>query len=412
MTRSASRFVRTLVLGLLASAMSACAALAHDASMHGARAGACSEPLPKCAITVTPIFDKDGALRVIYAVAGRVYVARSRDEGRTFERAIAISGAPANMDDSFEGRPTIVMSRDGTLAAAWSVWRDKQWNAMVLFSRSLDGGKTFSAPRRLAQSVSQRFPSLGFAPDGTLWATWLDKRNIATAKSAGDDYEGAGLALSVSRDNGATFSPSVIVSDRTCECCRISLAFDADGGAVAAWRQIFGKNFRDHDVGKLGADGKSVDAVRVSEDNWAIDACPHHGPSLAIDSAGTRHVAWYTGGGVRKGLFYAHEAGQGAPFSAPQAIGDNARTAQHPQVLVNSGLLVRAWKEFDGETTAILFQVSRDNGDAWTPAATVATTKDASDHPILIAKDERVFLSWLTKAEGYRLLSLPITPER
>ena len=420
MTRSASRLLRASILGAIAACVAPWMAFAHDASMHGThsmsgmspRSGACSEPVPKCAISVSPIFDGEGALRVIYAVNGRVYVARSRDEGRTFEAATAISDAPASMDDSYEGRPTMVMSRDGTIAAAWSVWRDKQWNAMVLFSRSIDGGKTFSAPRPLADSVSQRFPSLGFAPDGTLWTTWLDKRNIPAAKAARDDYEGAGLALSVSHDKGATFSPSVIVSDRTCECCRISLAFDPDGGAIAVWRQIYGKNFRDHELGRFSADGKSVMGVRVSEDNWAIDACPHHGPSLAIDAAGMRHVAWYTGGGVRKGLFYAHESGQGAPFSAPQPFGDDARTAQHPQVLANSGSLVRAWKEFDGETTAILFQASYDGGTVWTQPATIATTKDASDHPILIAKAERVFLSWLTKAEGYRLMQMPLTPER
>ncbi|MBV8851545.1 MAG: exo-alpha-sialidase [Methylobacteriaceae bacterium] len=383
----------------------------HAMSGMSPHAGACTEPVPQCASSATPLFDKEGALRVIYAVGGRVYVARSGDDGRTFQPPVAISSAPANIDESNEGRPTLVMSQAGVMAAAWSIWRDKQWNAMVLFSRSLDG-KTFSPPRPLAKSVSQRFPSLGFASDGTLWVTWLDKRNIASAKAAGDTYEGAALALSVSHDDGANFSPSVIVSDRTCECCRISLAFDPDGGPVASWRQIYGKNFRDHEVGRFGADAKSVNGIRVSEDNWAIDACPHHGPSLSIDAAGTRHIAWYTGGGVRKGLFYAHEAGQNAAFSAPQPFGDNERTAQHPQVLAHVGALVRAWKEFDGETTAILFQASYDNGDAWTPAKTIATTRDASDHPILIAKGERIFLSWLTKEEGYRLMPLPLTPER
>jgi hypothetical protein len=218
--------------------------------------------------------------------------------------------------------------------------------------------------------------------------------------------------VAVSHDKGATFSPSVLVSDRTCECCRVSIAFDPDGGAVAGWRQIFGKNFRDHEVGRFSADATRVAGVRVSEDNWAIDACPHHGLSLAIDTRGTRHIAWYTGGGVRKGLFYANESGQDVPFSAPQGFGNAARTPSHPQVLANAGSLVRAWKEFDGETTAILFQASHDNGEEWTPPATLATTKDASDHPILIARNERVFLSWLTKAEGYRLMQVPLAAER
>jgi hypothetical protein len=37
-------------------------------------------------------------------------------------------------------------------------------------------------------------------------------------------------------------------------------------------------------------------------------------------------------------------------------------------------------------------------------ARTVAETADASDHPLLIARGDHVFLSWLTKNEGYRLI--------
>jgi hypothetical protein len=36
----------------------------------------------------------------------------------------------------------------------------------------------------------------------------------------------------------------------------------------------------------------------------------------------------------------------------------------------------------------------------------MAGTADASDHPLLVANGERVFLSWMTRADGYRLLPL------
>lgn len=395
--------------------------LAHDGASHGAeksardrgaRSAACSEPVPACAISATPAFDGQGALRLIYAVAGRVYLARSPDEGRTFDPPVALNATPAAVDDNFDGRPTLAVARDGTIAAAWSVWRDKNWNGLVLWSRSTDGGRTFSTPAPITASVSQRFASIAFAPDGALWATWLDKRNLAAAKASGDDYAGAGLAASVSRDGGATFSEAKIVSDRTCECCRVALGFDPDGSAVAAWRQIFGVNFRDHAVGRFTANGARVDGVRVSEDDWAIDACPHHGPHLSVDAGGMRHVVWYTGGKTRNGLFYAQAAGQGAAFSAPQVFGDPSRVPSHPQVLATDGVVVRAWKEFDGETTAIVVQRSVDGGTAWDAPRTLATTSDASDHPILLVRNGRVFLSWMTKANGYRLLPLTTGGER
>ena len=387
-------------------------ARAHDHGTHGmgemgSRAAAtCRDPVPACAISATPAFDELGALHLIYSVSGRVYVARSADGGKSFEPAVPIPGETTAVDDNFDGRPSITIARDGTIAAAWSVWQDKNWNGMVLTSRSTDGGKTFSAPQPITKSVSQRFAWIFYAPDGALWATWLDKRNLAAAKASGDDYVGAGLAASVSRDGGATFSAAHIVSDRTCECCRVSLGFDPDGAAVVAWRQIYGKNFRDHEVGRLSADATSIVGVRVSEDDWAIDACPHHGPNLSVDATGVRHVVWYTGGKTRSGLFYARASGKGAAFSEPQGFGDPQKGPSHPQVLAMGNTVVRAWKEFDGERTTIVVQTSADGGYMWDATRVAASTTDASDHPILIHRGGQVFLSWLTKQEGYWLLPI------
>ncbi|TBR29549.1 MAG: exo-alpha-sialidase, partial [Reyranella sp.] len=41
---------------------------------------------------------------------------------------------------------------------------------------------------------------------------------------------------------------------------------------------------------------------------------------------------------------------------------------------------------------------------------TVADTVDASDHPLLAANAGRAYLSWLTKADGYRLIPLEDQP--
>ena len=40
----------------------------------------------------------------------------------------------------------------------------------------------------------------------------------------------------------------------------------------------------------------------------------------------------------------------------------------------------------------------------------LAETADASDHPLLVADRQHVYLSWLTKIEGYRLIPLEDQP--
>lgn len=83
------------------------------------------------------------------------------------------------------------------------------------------------------------------------------------------------------------------------------MALDRDGVPLVFWRHIFDRNVRDHALLKL--DNKST-LMRVSHDQWAVDACPHHGPAISVAYDGTRHLAWYNNAPERQGLFYARMA--------------------------------------------------------------------------------------------------------
>jgi hypothetical protein len=149
---------------------------------------------------------------------------------------------------------------------------------------------------------------------------------------------------------------------------------------------------------------------RVSHDDWQIAACPHQGPSLSVSSAGTYHVTWYTSGKVRKGLFYAHSQDGGLTFSNPLPVGRTDHGASRPHVLTGPHGTAMVWKEFDGETTTVNLMTSRDDGMTWSKPTTAAKTTDTSDHPLLVSDGQRIFLSWMTKADGYRFQVIEDAP--
>jgi len=91
-------------------------------------------------------------------------------------------------------------------------------------------------------------------------------------------------------------------------------------------------------------------------------------------------------------------------------IGHPDNNPSRPFVLAVSRSVWLAWKEFDGEETTVLAMISRDGGMNWTASKTVARTNDTSDHPLLIANGERVFLCWMTRAHGYQFTSLEDVP--
>ncbi len=394
-------------IGLALSGAAAWAEMPMLPASHGAGAGACHDAALACASTVTPVFAADGTLWLAFDANGKVFVAHSSDLGRSVSSPVAITPEPLLLDTGPDARPAIAIDRQGRIFVSYAIFKDRNYNGEVFFSRSLDGGKTFSPPRPLVDNTaSQRFQALAIDPQGGLFAAWLDKRNVAIAARDGRPYPGAALAFSWSRDGGASFSPSRIAHDNTCECCRIGVAFAGPGHPVVLFRNIFGGTVRDHAIITFTDPDTPGPLARVSVDDWKIDACPHQGPSLAISPAGIYHAVWFTEGNARKGLFYARSVNGGRTFSEPLALGNPDHDLSRPYVTALPGAVWVAWKDFDGEETSAMAMVSHDDGVTWSAPRVVAQTDDASDHPLLVTDGHHAYLSWMTRKEGYRLLLL------
>lgn len=377
-----------------------------EQASHHANTEPCREATLACAVSATPAFGPDGRLWLIWAGGGQVSIAPSSDQGTTFARPVAITRKPQKLDDGPDERPQIVLDREGRIVVAYAIFRDDHFNGQVFFASSKDNGSSFSVPRSITDaSGSQRFISLSLDPGGKIFAAWIDKRNVVAAQTAGQGFVGASLAFAWSSDGGTTFGGTTIAHDHLCECCRLAVATAGVGQPVVLFRNIFDGE-RDHAVMTFGAEEAQAAISRVSEDHWAIDACPHHGPSLSVAEDGSYHAVWFSGSSSRRGAFYARSSDEGRTFSTPMTLGEAGHQATRPYVLTEGRDVWLAWKEFDGSVTSIFARRSRDLGRTWSAPTAIATTADSSDHPLLAAHGHRVFLSWLTHLEGYRLIPL------
>jgi hypothetical protein len=362
------------------------------------------------AFTATPAFGPDGTLWLVRANADKVVVLKSTDLGRSFSEPVAVTPEPMNLDWGPDARARIAVDPKGGVVVTFAIFQDKRFNGRAFSARSGDKGASFTRPQPLTpDTTSQRFENVAIDPAGRVFAAWLDKRNVAAAVAAGQAYPGAALAYAWS-DDGAAFGNTGIALDNTCECCRLGIAFAAPGRPVIAFRNIFEGSIRDHAVVAFKDATTPGPLRRVSIDDWKLEACPHQGPSLAIAPDGSEHVAWFTDGNARKGLFYARADSADGAFGPPLALSSPDRQPARPYLLANGPALHLVWKEFDGTRTQVRWQLSHDSGRTWSAVRTVADTDDASDHPLLVAHAGRAYLSWLTKAQGYRLIPLEDQP--
>lgn len=393
-----------LQTGLLATIVFLAAQAAAFGQMHKhASEAACEQPELRCASKVTPAFGPDGRLWLVWVAGGRISVASSSDEGRTVSAPVQLGEPGLKIDGGPDARPKLVVDRKGEIVVAFSIFRDDAFNGQVLYTRSVDGGRSFAPVRPITpNNESQRFEALALDEDGTVFVAWLDKRNRVPAKQAGRKYNGAALFFATSRDGGATYEQARLAHDNTCECCRLGLALAGRGRPVVMFRNIFDGGVRDHAITTFADPSTPGEIYRVSHDDWQINACPHHGPSLSIAPSGTYHAAWYTNGTIRKGLFYAYSRDGGRTFSKPMPLGRADRNPSRPYVLSGRTETALVWKEFDGERTTVNLMISRNDGETWSQPKVISQTSDSSDHPLLIAGDRHIYLSWMTKADGYR----------
>jgi len=174
-------------------------------------------------------FDKLGTTNYWAHGATRngIFVRRSLDGGKTWEsKAAPVDEQPTRSGMPFEDKPYIVAdnNRDspfaGNLYVGWTEFSLSK--SIILFSRSTDGGITWSHPFEI--STHEGIPRddngavEGFAgvaaPDGTLYTIWSD---------------GGSIVMAVSKDGGLTFTPSRTIIETPASYFKVENVERSDG---------------------------------------------------------------------------------------------------------------------------------------------------------------------------------------
>ena len=363
----------------------------------------------KCGRGVSSVFDNKGRLWLAWSFGGHVYVNFSDNKGKTYSSPIIVNKTPEPISAKAESPVKIVVDQQGRLFISWTMKLPKRFSGHIRFSRSIDSGENFSTPLTVndhLEITSHRFQSMAINDDGEIFIAWLDKRDLLAAKKAGNPYTGAAVYYTYSDNQGQSFHPNIKVSDSSCECCRTAMTMDKDGLPVILWRHIFDKNTRDHALVKL-IDKKIVGKIRrASFDNWQVDGCPHHGPSISSTNEGIYHLTWFNNAPERHGLFYANTKDQGKTFSSPMSFGNYKAAASHPQVVSTGKNLYLLWKEFDGKQSSLITMQSNDKGTNWSAPKRLLQIATTNEHPLLIQDGEQVYAAWHRRGEDYRLIAL------
>ena len=362
-----------------------------------------------CGSTPSATLDSEGRLWVAFVQNEFVYVSQSNDLGKSYSDPVAVNPVAEDAEHNGENRPKIIVDESGTIFVSWTLKTSPRFTGEIRFSRSIDNGKSFEAPRTINDDnlfTGHRFESLFLSESGHLYLTWIDKRDLEVKLEKGEEYIGAAVYYAVSDDKGASFSKNYRVANNSCECCRIAIAPKGPENIAILWRQVFGEDVRDHAIAELTPTGETLVTNRASFDEWHINACPHHGPTMALSSlSGDYHMSWFTNGDVNQGIYYARYSFDEQKSNSLFQV-DGQPGAGHPYLTEFDQKLYLVWKGFNGKETLLNLITSSDDGISWSSPKTLLITDKGSDHPLLIKDTESLYLSWHSDEFGYIFLKL------
>lgn len=143
-----------------------------------------------------------------------------------------------------------------------------------------------------------------------------------------------------SRDGGKTFSANKKVASEICPCCKVSMASAADGKLYLSWRQVTPEGTRHIAVASSADKGATFSAAKiVSDDKWKLDACPISGASMTVDNNKTLNIAWYTAGDAGPAGVYSSRSTDGGQTFEPRKEISTGATSGTP-VLLPGGCVI------------------------------------------------------------------------
>ena len=390
------RYTRVLALPLAVLAANAC----RDA---GARTTLAEPETVSAATTVgaAPMF--------AIAPSGKRAVAWISAPGGGTDGRLYLSAdgkAPSELRDTLgpiephgEAPPKISYGPDGTLYALYAVGKVVPGRRFPMSSlrlaKSSDDGATWTSPVTIASDSAfgtRNFHALHVGADSSLYVAWLESQQ-GTSKTF----------LTRSTDGGTTWTtPALADPNQSCPCCRTAIATASDGTLYLAWRTVLPGNIRDVVVARSTDHGVTwAPPVRVHADNWVFDGCPHAGPSMQVDSAGTLHIVWWTGKQGAAGTFYARSTDKAASFQQPVALGVGEFSAPaHVQLAVGSnGKVVAVWDDGTVKLPKVVMRVSHDGGTSFSPATLVSKEGSAGTFPVLALRDNDLTIAWSEQSQ-------------
>ena len=313
-----------------------------------------------------------------------IFFSRSTDGGITFSTPTNLS---ATMNTALFSVSQIAVDTAGNINV---VWESDTGNLAIWFSGSRDGGATFSSPKMVSTNTGGSFNAqIALDKNGNINVVWED------------DIAGhLDIFFSRSTDNGTRFSFPMNLSNPLGNCIANSntprIGLDAAANINVVWANDCGGNF---DIFL----SRSIDngATFSSPKNLSGTPAPSGNPQLAVDATGNINVVWEENSTAD--IFFVRSSDGGVTFSGAQNLSHNAGSSSNPWLTVDAGANINvAWQDGTPGNKDIFFNRSTDSGATFFPTPLNLSNNSGLSSAAQIAADKNgnINVAWQDSTPG------------
>ena len=323
-----------------------------------------------------------------------IFFTKSLDGGRTWSAPLRVNN---DVGGAAQQEPAIFVDHNRAIYIAWSDYRNVV--ADVFFAKSTDGGLSFSANVRVndVTANAQREPDVAVDSQGLVHVVWTDLRN---APGTGPD-----IYYANSTDGGLSFNPSLRINNDAgaAEQGEPAIAVGTDRSVYVVWT--------DPRNGVRGPDiyfSKSTDLGVTWAPNFYLNddtgTRSQSAPDIAVDGSSTVYAVWtdYRDTNTGPDIYATRSSNAGASFSANSRVNNEAGAILQgsPSVTAKAGFAYAAWSDerTRGSTSRDIYEASSPDGAAWNPNVRVnddSLPNNFQDNPSIAADGSGdVYVAW------------------
>ncbi|HMK32253.1 MAG TPA: hypothetical protein VK431_01375, partial [Nitrosopumilaceae archaeon] len=299
----------------------------------------------------------------------QILFAKSTDGGATFTTPVNISN---NLGDSSFPK---VLASGNQIYVVWAFSiTGKDYD--ILFSKSTDGGATFTTPVNLSNTVGDTGLPQMILSGNNIYITWendgLGNFDIFVAKST-DSGNTFAAPVNVSNDSKSSGAPQIIASGND---------------VYVVWMDDTPGNY-DVFVAK-STDNASTFGKPVNVSNNTSDS----GYQQMAIYKNNLYVAWTdTISNSNYDVLFSKSTDGGATFTTPVNVSKNAGASGWPQIAVSGNIYVM-WEDTTAGNFDILISKSTDGGATFSSPVNISNTTNDSTFKQMVVSDNNINVVW------------------